>query len=65
MEGTLNKWTNVIKGWQLRWFVLDDRTGELNYYTSRENMTKDERRGCIRLGVSSGLGVARLAFALL
>lgn len=33
MEGPLSKWTNVVKGWQYRWFVLDDNTGLLSYYT--------------------------------
>jgi len=35
MEGPLSKWTNVVKGWQYRWFVLDDNTGLLSYYTVR------------------------------
>jgi len=33
MEGTLSKWTNVVKGWQYRWCVLDDISGTLSYYT--------------------------------
>lgn len=33
MEGSLSKWTNVMKGWQYRWFVLDDNAGLLSYYT--------------------------------
>lgn len=33
LEGFLNKWTNVIRGWQYRWFVLDEQTGILSYYT--------------------------------
>ncbi|ODM88170.1 Oxysterol-binding protein-related protein 9, partial [Orchesella cincta] len=33
MEGPLSKWTNVMKGWQFRWFVLDENTGLLSYYT--------------------------------
>gem|GEM_PF-6024947 len=32
LEGPLTKWTNVMKGWQHRWFVLDD-SGVLSYYT--------------------------------
>lgn len=35
MEGSLSKWTNVMKGWQYRWFVLDDNAGLLSYYTVR------------------------------
>jgi len=35
IEGPLSKWTNVVKGWQYRWFVLDDTSGLLSYYTVR------------------------------
>lgn len=49
IEGPLSKWTNVVNGWQYRWFVLDDNAGLLSYYTSKEKMTRGERRGCIRL----------------
>ena len=37
MEGLLSKWTNVMKGWQFRWFVLDENTGLLSYYTIRQD----------------------------
>lgn len=33
LEGTLSKWTNVMKGWQNRWFVLENETSLLSYYT--------------------------------
>lgn len=33
LEGPLSKWTNVMKGWQYRWFVLDEAAGLLSYYT--------------------------------
>jgi hypothetical protein len=49
MEGPLSKWTNMLHGWQFRWFVLDQANGLLSYYTSKENISKGERRGCIRL----------------
>ncbi|XP_078573822.1 oxysterol-binding protein-related protein 9-like isoform X9 [Branchiostoma floridae x Branchiostoma japonicum] len=49
MEGPLSKWTNVMKGWQYRWFVLDDSTGLLSYYTSKDKMMRGARRGCVRL----------------
>ena len=35
MEGPLCKWTNVVHGWQYRWFVLDKVAGLLSYYTVR------------------------------
>lgn len=42
MEGPLSKWTNVMKGWQYRWFVLDHQTGLLSYYTVRlKDILKD------------------------
>lgn len=31
-EGQLNKFTNVVKGWQFRWFVLRPETGHLDYH---------------------------------
>ena len=31
-EGQLNKFTNVVKGWQYRWFILDPESGRLEYY---------------------------------
>ncbi|VDL60401.1 unnamed protein product [Hymenolepis diminuta] len=49
MEGPLSKWTNVVQGWQYRWFVLDLVMGVLSYYTSREKMMRGERRGCVKL----------------
>ncbi|CAB0039824.1 unnamed protein product [Trichogramma brassicae] len=49
MEGSLSKWTNVVNGWQYRWFVLDDNAGLLSYYTSKEKMKRGARRGCVRL----------------
>jgi len=33
IEGPLSKWTNVVIGWQYRWFVLDEGAGVLWYYT--------------------------------
>ena len=40
------KWTNYIKGYQKRWFVLDD--GKLSYYRCREEITHS-CRGTINL----------------
>jgi len=53
IEGPLSKWTNVVQGWQCRWFVLDQSSGLLSYYTSRQKMRLGVRRGCIRLLKSS------------
>lgn len=49
LEGPLSKWTNVMKGWQFRWFLLEENSGLLSYYTSKEKMMKGVRRGCVRL----------------
>ena len=35
-EGQLNKFTNVVKGYQFRWFVLDPESGTLQYYLLNE-----------------------------
>ena len=35
-EGQLNKFTNVVKGWQYRWFVLEPAAGVLEYYLLEE-----------------------------
>ena len=33
MQGSLFKWTNMMKGYQHRWFVMDEKNGLLSYYT--------------------------------
>ena len=33
LEGQLYKWTNPLKGWQPRWFNVDQQQGVLHYYT--------------------------------
>ncbi|XP_046915738.1 oxysterol-binding protein-related protein 11 [Dermatophagoides farinae] len=35
-EGQLCKYTNVVKGWQYRWFVINSIGGMLEYYTSKD-----------------------------
>lgn len=32
LSGQLYKYTNVVKGWQQRWFAVDPETGVLSYY---------------------------------
>ena len=39
-EGQLNKFTNVMKGWQYRWFVLDTEAGTLAYHLMDERHLK-------------------------
>ncbi len=40
--GQLSKFTNVVKGWQYRWFVLDPDRGTIEYYLLRSH---DENKG--------------------
>lgn len=54
MEGTLSKWTNVVHGWQYRYFVLNDDS--LRYFTSRNKMINGQQRGCIRLN-NAAIGI--------
>lgn len=56
VEGPLSKWTNMVQGWQCRWFVLDQNLGLLSYYTSKQKMKLGVRRGCIRL-LQANLGL--------
>lgn len=56
MEGPLSKWTNVMKGWQYRWFVLDYNAGLLSYYTVRPRGAKLRApRRSLSLGWGGGL----------
>ncbi|XP_061178111.1 oxysterol-binding protein-related protein 11-like isoform X2 [Saccostrea echinata] len=48
MEGQLNKYTNVVKGWQYRWFVMDADSGMLEYFEKEEHK-KQRPRGCVHL----------------
>ena len=36
IEGQLSKFTNVVNGWQYRWFVLDTSSMVLEYYLLEE-----------------------------
>ncbi|XP_014280701.1 oxysterol-binding protein-related protein 11 isoform X1 [Halyomorpha halys] len=47
-EGQLSKYTNVMKGWQFRWFILDPKTGILSYFLN-ENERKQNPRGWTHL----------------
>ncbi|XP_054706899.1 oxysterol-binding protein-related protein 11-like [Uloborus diversus] len=48
LEGQLYKYTNVVKGWQYRWFILIPETGILEYYMLDE-VKKKRPRGAIFL----------------
>ena len=50
-EGQLNKFTNVVKGWQYRWFVLDPETGSLQYFLLDEKSGKCRWRQFVYLKI--------------
>ncbi|CAH1406871.1 unnamed protein product [Nezara viridula] len=39
-EGQLSKYTNMMKGWQLRWFILNPKTGVLSYFINEGDKWK-------------------------
>ncbi|KAJ8686790.1 hypothetical protein QAD02_022584 [Eretmocerus hayati] len=43
-EGLLYKYTNAMKGWQYRWFILSAETGELHYFLTESE--KNQRPRC-------------------
>lgn len=47
-EGQLYKYTNVVKGWQYRWFILDPETGLLDYFLN-DGEHKQRPRGSVHL----------------
>ncbi|XP_076340072.1 oxysterol-binding protein-related protein 11-like isoform X2 [Tachypleus tridentatus] len=49
-EGQLLKYTNVVKGWQPRWFVLTPHRGVLEYYMPSELKQKRPRGGVFLAG---------------
>ena len=53
-EGQLNKFTNVMKGWQWRWFVVRPETGILDYH-----LMEDTTAGATLLGKEPNLKVGK------
>ncbi|XP_072015596.1 oxysterol-binding protein-related protein 11-like isoform X2 [Amphiura filiformis] len=50
MEGQLYKYTNVVKGFQYRWFMLDPQRGTLDYYMTEDNRKQQQKpRGSVHL----------------
>ncbi|KAF6030802.1 OSBPL10 [Bugula neritina] len=52
LRGLLSKYTNVVKGWQYRWFVLYPDQGTVEYY-EREELVNQKPRGAINLHCAS------------
>ncbi|GFQ99899.1 oxysterol-binding protein-related protein 11 [Trichonephila clavata] len=48
LEGQLYKYTNVMKGWQYRWFIITPDSGMLEYYMLDERK-KSRPRGALYL----------------
>lgn len=44
-EGQLSKFTNVVKGWQYRWFVLTPESGTLGYHLLNDDSSVGKIRG--------------------
>ncbi|CAH1785496.1 unnamed protein product [Owenia fusiformis] len=51
LEGQLSKYTNVMKGWQYRFFVLDPMSGLLEYFEKEEHK-RQRPRGSVYLAGS-------------
>ncbi|GFR75767.1 oxysterol-binding protein [Elysia marginata] len=51
MEGQILKFTNVMKGFQYRWFVLDPDSGMLEYFEKEEHK-KQRPRGSVHLAAA-------------
>ncbi|KAJ8013374.1 hypothetical protein DPEC_G00052600 [Dallia pectoralis] len=43
LEGVLNKYTNLLQGWQNRYFVLDPDLGQLQYFVNEHSKTQKPR----------------------
>ncbi|RNA27201.1 pleckstrin homology domain-containing family A member 8 [Brachionus plicatilis] len=47
MDGYLHKWTNYLKGWQLRYFVLKD--GILSYFNNENDSKNGDCKGSYKI----------------
>ncbi|XP_037548715.1 oxysterol-binding protein-related protein 10 [Nematolebias whitei] len=48
LEGVLSKYTNLLQGWQNRYFVLDPELGQLQYFVNEQGKNQ-KPRGCLPL----------------
>uniref|UniRef100_A0A0K8TSN8 Putative oxysterol-binding protein-related protein 11 n=1 Tax=Tabanus bromius TaxID=304241 RepID=A0A0K8TSN8_TABBR len=60
LSGQLCKYTNVVKGWQYRWFTVDAQAGTLSYYLcdssndeSTPNIIGNSPRGKVHLAAAA------------
>ncbi|KAM9352860.1 oxysterol-binding protein-related protein 10-like [Symphorus nematophorus] len=49
LEGVLKKYTNLLQGWQSRYFVLDPDVGQLQYYLNELSKSQRPPRGSLPL----------------
>ncbi|KAI5106402.1 oxysterol-binding protein-related protein 10 isoform X1 [Silurus meridionalis] len=52
LEGVLNKYTNLLQGWQHRYFVLDPELGQLQYFLNEQSKTQKPRGALPLIGSS-------------
>uniref|UniRef100_A0A673LR63 Oxysterol-binding protein n=1 Tax=Sinocyclocheilus rhinocerous TaxID=307959 RepID=A0A673LR63_9TELE len=52
IEGVLSKYTNLIQGWQNRYFVLDPDLGQLQYFVSEQGRSQKPRGSLPLIGAS-------------
>ncbi|XP_029104343.1 oxysterol-binding protein-related protein 10-like isoform X2 [Scleropages formosus] len=52
LEGVLSKYTNLLQGWQNRYFVLDPDQGHLQYYVSEQGKGQKPRGSLPLLGAT-------------
>ncbi|XP_026145407.1 oxysterol-binding protein-related protein 10 isoform X1 [Carassius auratus] len=52
IEGVLSKYTNLIQGWQNRYFVLDPEVGQLQYFVSEQGRSQKPRGSLPLIGAS-------------
>ncbi|XP_069028042.1 oxysterol-binding protein-related protein 10-like isoform X2 [Embiotoca jacksoni] len=49
LEGSLRKYTNLLQGWQSRFFVLDQEVSQLQYYLNEVSKSQRSPRGSLPL----------------
>ncbi|XP_028317108.1 oxysterol-binding protein-related protein 10 isoform X1 [Gouania willdenowi] len=52
LEGVLCKYTNLIQGWQNRYFVLDSELGQLQYFVNEQGKSQKPRGSLPLIGAS-------------
>ncbi|XP_020788268.2 oxysterol-binding protein-related protein 10 isoform X2 [Boleophthalmus pectinirostris] len=52
LEGVLSKYTNLIQGWQNRYFVLDPDLGQLLYFVNEQGKSQKPRGSLPLIGAS-------------